>query len=118
MDKQNSVGKYLEDRYGAFWKVVYIIGEVSAIGLWLYYLFVLCEQLYLIFNNLTFVESLTNILAEKVFFYIIKKPWKKESCCDNFRYVFGSGCWICPTKINSTSHIIFRQEQNKKNPSV
>jgi hypothetical protein len=68
IDGENSVGKYLEKRSGAFWKVVYIIGEVMATGLWLYYVFVFCEQLYLILNNLTFVESLSKVLADKVFF--------------------------------------------------
>lgn len=55
VDRERGVGKYLEMRYGRFWKVLYVIGEVLAAGLWLYYLFVFCEQLYLIFNNLTFV---------------------------------------------------------------
>lgn len=41
--------------------------------LWFYYMFVFLEQLYLIANNLTFVESLSKVLAEKVYFFIYEK---------------------------------------------
>lgn len=69
-NSDDKISKYFQYNYGGAFKIGHYLMIMFAALLWFYYMFVFLEQLYLIANNLTFVESLSKVLAEKVYFFI------------------------------------------------
>ena len=57
-----SICEYIQEDFGSLMKILHILLILFAGVLWFYYVFVFFEQLYLIANNLTFVESLSKVL--------------------------------------------------------